>query len=150
MRLIDSSLVALSCQAESDTEILDMLASRLEAGERVHQSFGSALTARERQFPTGLPVSGGVAIPHTDPNHVIHDSIAIATLSRPVPFREMAGGGVLDVSLVVVLALGDADSHLGLLQRVLKAVQDRDFVDSLRTADDPRAVAVQIETRFGA
>lgn len=111
----------------------DRVASDLLSGGYVTEDYAEALKTREAAFPTGLPVPGGVAIPHTDSSHVLKDTIAIATLAEPITFGEMGGGDedTIQVSLVVLLALTSAAGHLSFLSETIKAIQDTAFVAAL-------------------
>jgi PTS system galactitol-specific IIA component len=114
----------------------EQVVSDLLEGGYVKADYAQALRDREAKFPTGLPVPGGVAIPHTDSSHVLKDTIAIATLKQPLDFGEM-GGDVDDtvpVSLIILLALTDAAGHLAFLSKTIKAIQDGAFVDALKSA----------------
>src|SRR5437588_7640495 len=83
------------------------LAKALEAKGHVKASFEAAALQRERRSPTGLPFAGSaVALPHAEPEHVLSPAIAIASLARPVKFRQMGSPATqLDVALVVMPAL---------------------------------------------
>src|SRR6218665_1796555 len=52
----------------------------------VRPRFGDGVAERERTFPTGLKMQGGgnVALPHTDPCHVLKAGVALATLKESV------------------------------------------------------------------
>ena len=117
----------------------------------VRPTFAAALARRESNYPTGLPVSGGVAIPHTDAEHVITDTIAVATLATPLCFRAM--GGVedvpLQVSTVFVLALSNPDEHVAILPRIVKSIQRPEFLASLCASTDPEEIAALVNSAFG-
>ncbi|MDA4633637.1 PTS sugar transporter subunit IIA, partial [Escherichia coli] len=70
----------------------------------------AAVLAREAALPTGLPLGldNNVAIPHTDPEHVLKPGLAMATLCRPVAFCNMEDPEEkLQVSVVFLMALND-------------------------------------------
>lgn len=46
------------------------MADKLDGVRVAKEGFLDALLKREEIYPTGLPISGGVAIPHTDPQYV--------------------------------------------------------------------------------
>lgn len=100
--------------------------SQLIAEGIVHDSYIDALVAREREYPTGLPIPGGVAIPHTSPEHVIDNALVVVRPAPPLTFQEMGGGedDTIEASLVIFLVLSSADDHLVTLQALMKALQD--------------------------
>lgn len=134
--LIGPELVHVGLEVPSRDALFRRMATTLEHEGRVADTFLQGLIDREVNFPTGLPVNGGVAIPHTDAEHVIEDSISIATLATPVGFREMAGADdtEIPVDVVFMLALGGSGHHLTILQQVLKCIQDPEFMTFIRAS----------------
>ena len=62
-------------------EAMMKLASLLKNGGFVKESFEKAVLDREKIFPTGLPTKPiGVAIPHTDAEHVNKGAMAVGIL----------------------------------------------------------------------
>lgn len=141
--IVDPQFVYLELSADSSDEIFERIGSDLTKAGRTKSSFVAALKKREANFPTGLPVPGGVAIPHADAEHVNIDTIAIATLAQPVTFAQMAGeeSDTVEVSTVLLLALSDADKQIGMLPAMIGCIQDPQFLASLRSSGDPSTVA---------
>lgn len=141
--LIGPELVHIRIEVPNRDTLFTVMANRLQEEGRVESTFLQGLIDREVHYPTGLPVNGGVAIPHTDPEHVLKDSISIATLATPVGFREMAGidDTEIPVDVVFVLALGGSGQHLTMLQRVIKCIQDLEFMDVIRHSESAVEVA---------
>jgi len=109
---------------------------------------------REASLPTGLDLGGGlgVAIPHVSGVPVDRPAVYVAILERPVMFGLMqAPSDLTPVRLVFLIAVGAAAAHLGVLQRVVTAIQDREFVLSLAASDgaDPGVVR-DLADRLGA
>lgn len=125
--------------------------SDLAADGRVRPSFAAALAAREEVYPTGLPVPGGVAIPHTDAEHVITDTICVLTLAKPIEFESMGGpdDGAIAVSTVFVLALSTPEDHVTILPRIVRSIQDPSFLAALAATDDPVQIAELVGAAFG-
>lgn len=142
MDLIDTNFIHVGLTVPDQAGLFDAMAAALVSGGRVRSSFRKAIEDREAVFPTGLPVGCGVAIPHTDAEHVIDDAISVATLESPVPFGEMAGepGAQVGARVIIMLALGSG-AQVEVLTRVVKAIQSNDFLDSLLRARDPAEVA---------
>ncbi|WP_251555211.1 PTS sugar transporter subunit IIA [Neobacillus muris] len=125
MNLIKPESIFFLNDAKSNAEILSFAADRLFEKNIVKDTFKDALLQREKEFPTGLPTQGaGVAIPHTESPFVIENQVAILILSQPVPFQMM---GVpdhqVDVSIVFLLALTKAESHLEILKELMHIIQ---------------------------
>lgn len=141
--LIPPELVHVKIKVARRDELFAVMASRLGDLGRTRDTFLRGLIERETNYPTGLPVNGGVAIPHTDAEHVICDSISIATLAEPVGFREMAGTDdtEIPVDVVFMLALGGSGQHLEVLQQIIKFIQDSDLMATIRASTSADAIA---------
>ena len=103
-----------------------------------------ALKEREKVFPTGLQIDDkGVAIPHTDMEHVNRSAIAIASLKNPVSFYQMGTspdeGEVVSVKLVIMLAI-TGGGHMDMLQKAIMLIQDLSVVDKLMSAKDGKEI----------
>lgn len=124
-------------EAEDDTAVLRALAARLRAHGHVADSFETAVLAREKAYPTGLPTVVPSAIPHTDPEHVHVAGLAVATLAAPVAFREMGSSDrQVRAEVVVMLVLRDAHSQLAALQMLMARLQDEAAVRTVLAAPD--------------
>lgn len=123
------------CQYTVDNkeQLFDQLSDALQEKDIVKAGFAQALKDREMDFPTGLPVKHGVAIPHTDGSLVNDDQLIFATLTKPVVFNEMGGEDedTIDVSVIVMLAVKDGPKHLDVLQKLIESIQKEGFIDSL-------------------
>ena len=82
---------------------------------------------REKDFPTGINMGTiGIAIPHTDKQHVIKGGVAIGVLKKPVHFFQMGTTDEpVEAKLVFMLAVEDPKEHLVFLQRILAVLQDQ-------------------------
>lgn len=117
----------------SKEETLERIADALISENLVKKEFKKGILDRESQFPTGLPtIPFGVAIPHTDPDKVKETQIAFASLKKPVKFQMMGSSGAdVDVSIIFMLAIKNADEHLGTLQKLIEIFQDESLIKSL-------------------
>jgi PTS system galactitol-specific IIA component len=146
MQLLDPEAIVLASDASTNEEIIRILAGRLEALGYVKSSYADAVVRREATIPTGLPLerADNVAVPHTDPEHVLKPGIALGTLKRPVTFANMEDPDeMLPVGFVFLLAINDKDKQIEALQSVMATIQDPQALDGLRSArtlDDVRAV----------
>ncbi|MEW6048874.1 MAG: PTS sugar transporter subunit IIA [Bacillota bacterium] len=121
---------------ESWRDVLQGMAGELECRGVVSKEYVSALLQREEQFPTGLPTEPvGVAIPHADAQFVRSPAIAVAKLRRPVLFRRMdLPSTEVAVSLVVMLAIHQAEWQVRLLEAVARVLQDPGLIGELASA----------------
>ncbi len=126
--------VNLGMNAENADEVIRNISGKLLYAGYVRGTFTDAILTREKDIPTGLPLSGkyNAAIPHTDVEHVVKSGIGLATLTRPVVFRNMVSPEeAVDVRLVFVLALDQPKSQIEMLQEIAKVLQEPDAVNAL-------------------
>ncbi|MBM9464668.1 PTS sugar transporter subunit IIA [Aeromicrobium sp. YIM 150415] len=139
-RLLHPDFVRTGVVASSATDLLRSMAEELRERGTVKDSFADALLAREEKFPTGLPTAPiGVAIPHTDVEHVNESFVSVARLGRPVAFHQMgANEQTVEVSLVVMLALADSAAQLPMLQSLIGMFSDAATMNALVEAEGSR------------
>ncbi len=128
------------------------LARALHAAGRVKDTFEAAAVARERRSPTGLPFEGAaVALPHAEPEHVVSPALAVASLSRPVKFREMGSPATqLEVALVVMPALTAKEQAGAGLARVIEMLQGGALRSALASASDVAAMRAALAPMWTA
>ena len=107
-------------------EVLTYLGQVMVDRGVVYASYPAAVLDRELNFPTGLQFQDyGIAIPHTDVEHVKKAQLAIMTLDQPVDFYQMGTSDVVvPVQVVFMLALKEAHQQLTLLQDLVALLQD--------------------------
>ncbi|EKF20614.1 PTS sugar transporter subunit IIA [Nitratireductor pacificus] len=143
---IDPGAIVLGVEAGDRETVIRLLADRLLSGGYVKDSFADAVIAREAAMPTGLPLGRAVnvAVPHTDPEHVLKPGIALATLATPVAFANMEDPDeAVEVGLVFLMALNDKDRQIEMLQQIMATIQDEAAVMGLMQAaslDDVAAI----------
>jgi PTS system galactitol-specific IIA component len=140
---LSEALVHIFEQPQDRNEAILKLVSLLEAQGYVKASFGQACLDREKVFPTGLPTQPvGIAIPHTDCEHVERGAIAVGILPEPVEFTEMGctDDATVAVHVIVVLAISDPQAVTHFLRELALSFQDREFLVRLKDAETPRTV----------
>ncbi len=141
--------VMVNRSAADADEVIGILADHLLKSDAVRPSYADAVRARERMMPTGLPVGGdfAVAVPHTDPEHVLASGIAMATLSEPVMFGSMEDPDTeLPVRIVFALALRSKDEQIEMLTAIGRLLQDGEKLSKLTMAANPAEVAALLGT----
>ena len=94
--LLTEELVFLDVEADSDEGLIRTLAAEAERLGYVKAGWADAVIRRERIYPTGLPTEVmKVAVPHAmERDQVNTPVIIVATLKRPVNFKEMGDVGM--------------------------------------------------------
>ena len=106
--LLHPEAIFVNLDAADSTAVITELGNRLLKLGAVKEGFVEATLAREASMPTGLPLMGefNAALPHVDIEYVNRPALALATLTRPVIFKNMVNPDEdVPVSLVIMLAL---------------------------------------------
>ncbi|AEE90804.1 putative PTS IIA-like nitrogen-regulatory protein PtsN [Tepidanaerobacter acetatoxydans Re1] len=135
--LINEELIIVNAKVTSQKEIFEMLFKKLLNNGYVRKSFLVGIMNREKVFPTGLFLgSNNIAIPHTDAEHVIKPAIALATLEKPVIFKNMANPiEDLPVNIVFMLALNSPHAQVNMLQQLVSLFQNNTFLQKILEAE---------------
>jgi PTS system galactitol-specific IIA component len=133
----ETRFILTDLEAKDSSEAITRLGNLLYQHGFVRDSFVPAVLEREKVFATGLPTPEyHVAIPHTDPEHVIHPAIAIAVLKKPVEFGEMGNPDArLDVHIVCMLAVRQSDSLVTILQNLVEMFQTPGLLEYVANSD---------------
>lgn len=135
-------LVIAPMQAGDAAEAISLLGARLQAGGFVKDSWTQATLEREKIFATGLPTPEvGVAIPHTDIEHVLQPAIAIGVLQQPVLFGEMGNPEqAVAVRLVCALAVARSELLVSLLQQLVQLFQTPGVLQHIVSQQTPQEI----------
>ncbi|OXT05977.1 PTS galactitol transporter subunit IIA [Thermoanaerobacterium thermosaccharolyticum] len=122
----NNELVVTNFDAKCKEDVFDVLYKKLYENGFVKESYLEAIKKREKNFPTGLQLNRyNVAIPHTDPEHVIKPAIAVATLKNPVIFKNMANPlEDVEVNIIFMIALNESHSQVEMLQQLIQLIQN--------------------------
>lgn len=133
---LKDELIKVHVSCEDQNEVFELIYK--EALERgyVREEYLAKVKEREAIFPTGLNMNHhNVAIPHTDPEFVHEQFIAVATLDKPVPFYLMDDNTKqVDVNVVFMLGLNEPHSQLSVLQEIMGTIQDDTKIEEILSA----------------
>lgn len=134
--LINEELVVTNLEVDDQEKVFKILFEKLFKNGYVKESFLQGIVNREKSFPTGLLLGeNNVAIPHTDAEHVLRPSIAVATLAKPVMFKNMANPEEeIPVKIVFMLALNSPHSQVEMLQQLVSLFQNENILKQILDA----------------
>jgi galactitol PTS system EIIA component len=138
IQLLDSDAVCLKMDARDSFDVIENLGIRLYIDGYVKDTFVDAAWAREQKLPTGLPLGGEInaAIPHTDIIHVLKAGVGMATLKKPVVFKNMVNPEEdVSVQLVFLLSLEHPHAQIEMLQEIAGVLQNPETVNKLMSAN---------------
>ncbi len=136
--LINKELILLDFAADDKFDLLNKLSSLLIQKGYAKASFKNAVIEREKIFPTGLITKGAnVAIPHTDPEHVIKPAIIFAKLKNPITFKEMGSGEKdIDSELIFMLAINNPKEQVTTLSKLMSIFSNEETLTKFKNSDE--------------
>ena len=136
-KLFDPDMIAVGARAADTKEAIQLLGGMMAKKGFVEELYWEDVLKREETFPTGLPTQPvAIAIPHADPDRVIHSGIAIAVFEQPVKFRIMGSNDpdTLDVPVVFMLALKDFKQQTAVIRDLMLLIQSGDLIRAINEA----------------
>jgi galactitol PTS system EIIA component len=118
--ILNEALVVLKLDAPDAQGVIKTLAGKLYGQGLVTAEYGQQTYQRELEHPTGLPTKPFcIAFPHADARGVNESALALATLSRPVAFKNMGDPEEeLPVHLVLMLANRNPEEQVQTLRNL--------------------------------
>jgi PTS system galactitol-specific IIA component len=147
---IEEKLILVKETVSSREEIIRKLGDLLYSNKYVKDTYTQAVLDREVIYPTGLQARvAGVAIPHTDTDHVISPAVAVATLQEPVIFKGMgAPDNEISVDIVMMLAIHDPNLVVKVLRNVIFILEDDQSLAALQSATSKAEIKQIIENHI--
>ena len=133
--LVASELVRVNVQVRDKADAIAQAAQLLVAAGCVPPAYAASMLRREALANTFL--GHGVAIPHCtgeDRHLVQRDGIAVLQIRDGVEWNPGQ-----TTHLVVAIA-AQSDTHITLLRRLTRLIQDQPRLDALFASDDPQAI----------
>lgn len=131
---MDLDLIKINLDVNDNEEVINELGTMLLKKGYVKDTYINAVIQRERILPTGLDLGElGVAIPHTDSQHVNQANIAIGLLKNPIEFSCMVDPTKkIKVQLVFLLAIKNPEKQVELLGKLMAIFQDIELLKSIQ------------------
>lgn len=150
MKIIDflkNELVFTKLKIEKKEDLFWKLCDNLNKNGYVKETFYEGVVKREEVFPTGLALGEyNVAIPHTEAEHVVKSCISLATLEKPVGFKNMEDDTEdVNVNIIFMLALNEAHSQLEMLKQLIQLIQNKSMLKEILKAESSEEIIKIIE-----
>ncbi len=147
---IRPEFVLLNMDANSNTEAIEKLASNLVNQDMVKPSFLPAILKREEEYCTGLAFEEmGIAIPHTDAEHVNNPCIAIGVLNKPVTFQSMGMPDVpCEVEMLIMLGITEPHTQLDFLKTLMQIFQTPGRLNTLKACTTQQELVETFKSYF--
>lgn len=146
---LKDTLIFLNLKAADNKEVLQIMGDAMIQEGYGEEGFTEALFEREKDYPTGLDVDGiGVAIPHTDAEHVKKEGISIAVLDQPIAFEAMGEDNCqVPVKIVIMFTVAGKDKHIDRLLQILDMIKDEQILKGLLEATNKEEIRTAIQKR---
>ncbi|GMG63879.1 PTS sugar transporter subunit IIA [Tetragenococcus halophilus] len=149
--LFDKELVFLDIESSNANELFKIIAGDLKNKGFVNEKYYDGLINREKNFPTGLQLEDyGVSIPHTDPETVTKDFIAVVRPSFPIMFSLMEDNDKnIPVDLCFFIGLKDGKRSPLVLVELISLIQNHKLILSILNEKNREKIIEKIqEVRF--
>lgn len=136
---IVKELTYLDKTFNSTDDYFEFMYEELRSKGYVKETFLAAIKAREKIFPTGLPIpENAVAIPHCDADNIKKSFISVSRLKSPIKFVEMGTeDSQLDVKIIFMLGLRAHDGEqVELLQELISSFMNETYMKGLVQAEN--------------
>jgi galactitol PTS system EIIA component len=145
---IKESLINVGLKVENQDELFNAMFEKAYKQGFVKETFLPKIKERESIFPTGLSVNNySIAIPHTDPEHVVEQFIAVSVLEKPVSFHLMEDNTkTTEVQAVLMLGLNQPHSQIEVLQELMQVIQVEEHLEKLIHAKDKSDITALFES----
>lgn len=139
--LIQENRIEVNYFAKNQFEAIEMAAKPLKEQGYVSEGFVVAVMEREKNFPTGLPTSVGVALPHTEAGYVVNEGISILTLEKPIIFSGMGNPKEeVPVEIIFLLAINNPVKQINVLQTIVTIIQDEKVLQKIKGAENSKTI----------
>ncbi len=145
--LIHIDRIQVNCTVNDQFDAIALAAKPLLEQGCITEDFVEAAVERERTFPTGLPTTIGVALPHTEAKYVLKESISIVTLKNTIVFAGMGNPKEsIPVQIVFLLAINNPEKQLKILQTIITIIQNEKMLKKIKAAKEPQSIYNLIKT----
>ena len=132
--LFKPELVFFDIEATGKEDFFKQLGDKLDEQGYIQDTWYDAIVTREKNFPMGLQAPEmGVAIPHTDPEHLKKAYMAVVVPKTPVPFVHMGTmDEMVDAEFIVNLGVEHQENQVEALQKLMGMFVNSDAVAELK------------------
>ena len=132
--LFKPELVFFDIEADTTEDFFTQLGGKLDALGYIQDTWYDAILKREKTFPTGLQAPEmGVAIPHTDPEHLKKAYMAVVVPKTPVTFVHMGSEDeTVQAEFIVNLGVEHQENQVDALQKLIEMFVNSEAVAELK------------------
>ncbi len=145
-KLLCEETIFLDIKADNEIELFKVISDNLKSKGFVKDSYLQGLINREKNYPTGLKLEKyGVAIPHTDTEHIEKEFVAIVRPLPPVFFTLMDDDEEKDsMDICFFIGLKDSKKSTDILVKLMELIQNESLILSLLKESDKKNIISHI------
>lgn len=142
-------LVSINVEIDSEDQLFSYVAKKLEESGYVESSYVNGLKKREEEFPTGLITKNlNIALPHSDPEHIIEPFIYVVRINKDVTVKQMGDNQEMKVKDFFFLGIKEPSEQVGVLQSLMNLFMSDDFVKEYIEAQSQEEIFNTIKKHF--
>lgn len=147
----DDTLIAMDLEVPDARAVIDVLAGAMHGRGLVSAEYGRQTFEREQRHPTGLPTRPFcIAFPHADADGVNRSALAVASLRKPVTFKNMADPEEdLEILLVFMLANKSPEEQVATLRALALLFGQPEKLQALRAQSTSNEAAAWLKRELG-
>lgn len=144
---LEHSPILLGERYQDKSEVFDAVHKLVLANQWVTKDFSEKILEREEKFPTGIDQGDfGVAIPHTDPEWVKKEFIALIIPQKPVLFQRMDDMEQdIQADFIFILGLNQPHEQLAMLQNLMQLIQNTELLEGLYKKTNSKEVLMLLK-----
>ncbi len=133
--LYSKNLIVLNLEADNKEEVISKMSDLLKTENRIDSisEFEKAIYERETEATT--EVGEDTAIPHGRSECVVHNSVCIASLKKPVIWSEESGETV-EIIFMLAVKKDSTDTHIEILSDLASKIMEDGFIDKIKNINN--------------
>jgi len=134
--MIREELLFPNMKAKNFQEAVANVGNEMYRKGYVRDTYIDAVIEREKKFPTGLSLENyGIAIPHTERQHVKHSVLGIGSLEEPITVYSMTEPEKeIKINLIFLMAVEDPDGQVNMLKKLMTVLQDKSLLQKIESS----------------
>lgn len=145
----NENLVLLDQTFASAEEVIDALARLAKSEGFVTNLFIEKIKEREKEYPTGLKMAKGIAIPHIE-DGCLQSFVSVATLKTPVTFQSMDGSSDdVGADMVFLFGITNPREQVEVLKKFAQTFAEEEALEQLADSAHPKELLEKLNKLLG-
>ena len=134
--LLNPAITFIQIDFQNVNKLLLYLGTKLYETGYVNYGYTKQLLENEKRFPTGIPTVVPFAIPHAEQKFSLKNGILIATLKKPILFREMGNSNnKLGIRIVLIPVFStEAEENIEFFDDLLRKMSNPKLANKILLA----------------